>query len=180
MSHILLDEYKQYKSIDLANTSEDEQLNIILAGVTNYLLEQFGIVLEQTSLLDTWYISYLTNKIFINRDVGSIISIKVNNELQKLDDYSYRNGILKKKVSNFPQNVDVDVEYTVGYQDIASIPEGIKLAIFIFADKLYEDIENNSNLISSMTDPVGGREVFKRNLPKEIKMLLSPYYYISI
>jgi len=180
MNHILLDEYKKYKNIDLTNTDEDPQLNIVLSGVTNYLLNQYGIVLEQTQLVDEFYISTNTNKIFINTDVVSIDKVYEDNIEQDINNYKFFNGILRKLLGNFPLNKYVRIEYTVGYPSVDSIPDGIKLAIFIFADKIYEDIQNNANLISSLSDPVGGREVFKKYLPKEIKLLLAPYYYINI
>ena len=181
-NHILLDEYKAYKNL-LSNTlDEDKQLNLILYGVTNFLENNYGIILNQKSIEDEFFIQNQNqNKIFINKDVSVINKLYEDNvEQTDLSIYKAKDGILYKLSGVFPYNKYVKINYTVGYKDVVSIPDGIKLAIFLFVDKLYEDIKNNANLINSFTDPVGGREVFKRNIPKEINMLLAPYYYINI
>ena len=180
MNHILLDEFKNYKGILQNNVVEDSQLNLVLFGVTDYLLNQYGIFLEKVDLVDEIYIDTQKNKIFLNKDIQQINKLYENDVEQDLANYKYYNGILYKNNGNYPKNGVVRIEYTLGYDDVDSIPSGIKLAIFIFVDRIYEKIENNANLVSSFSDPIAGREVFRKNIPKEIYMLLAPYYYINI
>ena len=177
--HYLLDEYKVYKTIDLTDDTEDKILSEILYGVEEYYKQAFGIYYQKEQKTDVFSVK---NGIVVLpfMDV-EIISAKLNGEDYDINDLYLIGNVLKSKTNGLTDGImNFELTYNVGY-DFENIPFDLKLALFIFTDKLYEKVDNNANLNSSITDPVGGRAVFvQKEIPKEVKVLLAPYSRVVI
>jgi len=165
--HFLLNDYKIYKGIDSTNTEDDEKISFILQSVEDYIKHQFGIYCQETTVTEKRQAQ--GDILVVQSYVNSVIGI-----INKGKSYDVTNVEYIENILYLPYTLTklVTVSYKTGFTDL---PDSIKTAIFIFVDKIYEDVQNNGVLVNSYADPVGGRETFKKSFPKEVYKLLHPY-----
>ncbi len=174
INHYLLDEFKIYKNMDLSDNSKDSIINYVLYSIEDFFKSEYGIYLNKEENVN--------KKFSVKKGMATLPSYNIEITIAKLDDnvidvsdlYMVGN-ILKSKSGILTDGIDnLELTYNIGFS-FDDIPFNLKLGLFIFADRLYEKVENNANLTSSFTDPVSGRVIIAQNIPKEIYQLISPY-----
>jgi len=173
-NHYLLDEFKVYKNMDLNDSSNDMLMNTILSGVEHFFNTHYGIYLKESDVI-TKKFSVKGGIVILPSYNVNIISAKLDGNDYDISDLYTEGNILKSKENLLTDGIDnFELTYTLGF-NVGEIPQNLKLALFIFTDYLYEKTLNNESNISSFSDPVGGREVLIKTIPKEISYFIAPY-----
>jgi len=170
-----LDEFKEYKDIPTDNTDTDTILNKVLDGAESYLKTQYYVYLEKESLTKKLNGKNYNFVVLPNKYI-SLTSVKIDGVDIDLANF-YVSGNLVYYINNIfsfgVQNIEVD--FDIGFEDSDDIPADLKVAFFIVADKLYENVQQNTNTIDYSADSNFGRVKTLNTLPDTFYRLLQPH-----
>jgi len=177
--HYLLTEYKIYKGMGTDPSDKDTAISYALYGVESFLNQAYGIYFKKSDPITNKF-SVRNGSVVVPSFAIEFISAKLNDEdydVSKL--YTIGNIAYSKDNDLTDGDYNFELTYKLGFE-FDEIPFALKQALFIIVDRLFEKMENNANLVSSVTDPTGGRMVISQNMPKEAMLLLSPYISVYL
>ncbi len=173
MASRFLDDFKNYKEFDLTDTSQDEIMNLVLDASESYIENECNIILAEST--KTLNISGNgTNTIYLDASpINSIVSVKIDDVIQDINDFVVINNHLYYKVSTFTSGaLNVLVAITTGYSP-TSISNTLKLAILKLADKLFTDATDNRDGVTGYDTGIKmGEHYVHSDLPDNIKAIL--------
>jgi len=177
MAHFLLNDFKQYKNLDLTDTSDDSIIDTILYGVEGFLKTQYNIYL-QPELVTLKFNGDGTDTLILPTNQIEIVNLYIDDILQDLSKFYLEYNVLKNIDSVFTKGIqNIKIDANLGYNEL---PNDLKLAVFILADKIYNDNKNNVDSLSTISDPNMGRLAFVNNIPKKFYIFINPYIIINL
>ena len=169
----LLASFKVYLQIDPSDTTEDNFLTEILLSTESFIYEYYGIAILERDLAE--FFTFNGKFIYTKRGyIKELVDIKENGDTvtDLTTYYSDRNKIIPPAYLAY--GTEVSVEYVVGYNDINTIPYGLRAGLFIFGKKIYTDATKNSDNYAQISSNIKENVKFVEELPLIADNLLSP------
>ena len=169
-----LQEFKQYREMELNNTEFDTLLDIALTAAHDYIERYCNILLSQDTITVTMD-GTGTSIITIDKyPINSIDSLSISGTTIDSSVYYIRGNMIGLKYGVFTSGIDnVSVTLSIGYQ---ALPDMLRLCLFKLADKLYSDAVDNKDGVVSYTTGNGVSEKFSDDvIPSTIYDMLNQY-----
>ena len=178
MAHRLLNSFKAYADLDVANTAKDDKISLALTAAETFINNRYNIMLESKSFVETLD-GNGTNIIRTTYRIASLVSVLIDGIDNGLANYSIKDNtirLISGKVTKGYGNIIVT--YMVGYN---TLPQDLELALYKLANKLYTDADEAREGVNKFsTDTKTGITYIAQNLPTSFETLINPYRIIDL
>jgi len=178
MAHRLLNSFKVYADLDLANTDKDDKISLALTAAETFINNRYNIMLESKSFVET-FDGDGTNVIRTTYRIDSLVSVLIDGVDDGLSNYSIKDNVIRLISGNTTTGYgNIIVTYMVGYD---TLPQDLELALYKLANKLYTDADEAREGVNNFsTDTKTGITYVVQHLPTSFETLINPYRIIAL
>ncbi len=177
MEQELLNLFKSY--IDVVDSEKDDLFLEILAYAEGFIYETYGVAIYNRSVQDVLVPAYGKYSLYTaDGHIRTISSLLVDDKpLDPATDVSFKRN--KITINNlftpiYPTS-KVIIDYSVGYENIDSIPKGLLNALLMLAKKIWTDASKDTDMYSSMSIDIKEGVRVIEDLPAVAKQALDSH-----
>jgi len=172
----LLEDYKRY--VDIYEEDLDETLTLVLEFAEEFIYANYNISIFDRTITEPLRGTYGMYLLYTSKGViREIDNLVIDDQVVLPTNLKFHlNSITVRDLTVvISQYSDIEITYSVGYENYADVPKALVNALFILAKKLFNDARKDTDTLTSISLDIKESIRVLEDIPVMAKQSLEPY-----